>query len=59
MTELLSDKAKRKVTAKYPSHKIERDGAFFFIYIIKDKIKKDLGAGFSREGAYCSAACNI
>jgi hypothetical protein len=40
----------------YPDAKIEQDGALFFVFTGNGYNKKDLGAGFSKDGAWCSAA---
>jgi hypothetical protein len=57
--EKLSDKAERNVRAKYPDVRHERDGAFFFIITGKGRNKKELGAGFTLNGAWCSAGCSL
>jgi hypothetical protein len=43
------------VKSKFPKADVARDGALFFCY----EGLKDLGAGFSKEAAWRSAACNI
>lgn len=43
------------VKSKFPKADVTRDGALFFCY----EGQKDLGAGFSKEAAWRSAACNI
>jgi hypothetical protein len=55
METKLSDKAKKKVKEIYPNAKVSRDGAFFFV--TNNDI--DLGAGFTKEGAWCSAGYSI
>lgn len=42
------------VKNKYPKAEVNRDGAMFFCH---DGIN-DLGAGFSKDAAWQSAACN-
>ena len=54
-----SKRAKKIVLAQYPMAKVERDGAMFFVYIGKGSKRQDLGAGFSKEGAWCSAGCSL
>lgn len=51
----ISANSETRVKAKYPNAKCERDGAMFFVR----SGKKDLGAGFSKEGAWCSAGCSV
>lgn len=58
--EKLSDKAEKKVKAIYPDAKVSRDGAMFFVTTEMRGYKdRDLGAGFSKEGAWCSAGCTV
>src|ERR1035437_9153686 len=52
---LLVDVAINKVKEKHPKAEVNRDGALFFCH----EGLKDLGAGFSKEAAWKSAACNI
>lgn len=58
-TELPSIKARKKVLAKYPAARVQRDGALFFVSIGKGYDKVDLGAGFSKAGAWCSAGYHL
>lgn len=58
-TEKPSDRAERNVRAKYPDVKVQRDGAMFFVSTGKGYDRIDLGAGFSKEGAWCSAGCSL
>lgn len=59
LQEKLSDTAKKNVLKMFPKAKCERDGAFFFVFIIVNKKKVDLGGGFSPEGAWCSAGVTV
>lgn len=55
----VSDIAKENVIKVFPKAKCERDGAFFFVFVIVNKKQVDLGAGFSSEGAWCSANVTV
>lgn len=50
---------RKAVLAKHPKAVCERDGVFFFISHGKGWDKQDLGAGFSREAAWNSAAITM
>ena len=52
---VLADVAINKVKGKHPKAEVNRDGALFFCH----EGLKDLGAGFSKEAAWKSAASNI
>lgn len=52
---ILTDIAIKAVKTKHPKAEVNRDGALFFCH----EGLKDLGAGFSKEAAWKSAACNI
>lgn len=56
--EKLSDIAKRRVLNKFPDAKCEKDYSMYYISVTRDRHTKDIGAGFSEDGAWCSAGCN-